>query len=68
MKLVKVVSKRFTHTIKIKAKENGKEVIKEKQVPNTYLFLELDSGVRVLISAVKVEDKRVLESHAVTQN
>lgn len=68
MKLVKVVSKKSTHIIKVKCKENGKEVIKEKQVPNTYLFLELDSGVKILISAVKLEDKRVLESHAVTQN
>ena len=64
MYLVKTISKTKTHTIKVDAVENGKKVTKEKQVPNTYLWLVLDSGIKILVSAVKKEDKRLLESHA----
>lgn len=64
MYLVKTISKKSTHTIKYEVTENGKKVQKEKQVPNTYLWLVLDSGIKILISAVKKVDKRILDSHA----
>lgn len=64
MKLIKTISKTQKHKITYETTEGGKKVKKEKEVPNTYLWLVLDSGVKILISAVKKEDKRLLDSHA----
>lgn len=64
MKLVKSISKTRKHKITYTVKENGKEVKKEKEVPDTFLWLVLDSGVKILISAVKKEDRRILDACA----
>lgn len=64
MKLVKSISKTKKHKITYTVKENGKEVKKEKEVPDTYLWLVLDSGVKILITPVKKEDRRILDAVA----
>lgn len=64
MKLVKSISKNKTHKITYIVKENGKEVKKEKEVADTYLWLVLDSGVKILITPVKKEDRRILDAVA----
>lgn len=60
MKLIKTISKTQKHSITYETPKG----IQKKEVPNTYLWLVLDSGVKILISAVKKEDRRLLDSHA----
>ena len=64
MRLVKTISKTKKHSISYVVKENGKEVKKTKEVPNSCLWLVLDSGVKILINAVKDEDKKILNALA----
>lgn len=64
MRLLKTISKTKKHAITYVVKENGKEVKKTKEVPNSCLWLVLDSGVKVLINAVKDEDKKILNALA----
>lgn len=61
MQVVITYSKTKTHKIKVKGAD-GK--LTEKEIPNSYTWLVLDNGTKILINAVKKEDKRLLNAVA----